>query len=141
MWSVDETMKRIYRMWMAVSFIMLFVACEEGEQTVLGELKIDSTTCNTISCHVEVVEGMPDECLFYYATTKKAAEKNRADYVKGVYDGAVVNGTIDKLKPNTTYYIRACAINGFGRTSTETVSTKTPPRVPAMGDNNYPTID
>ena len=72
---------------------------------------------------------------------KKAAEKNRAENVKGVYDGAVVNATIENLKPNTTYYIRACAMNGFGRTSTETVSAKTPPRIPAMDDNNFPTID
>lgn len=128
-------------MWMVVPFMMLFTACEEEAQTVLGELKVEPTTCNTISCQVEVVDGMPDECLFYYATTKKAAEKNKAENVKGVYDGAVVNATIENLKPNTTYYIRACAMNGFGRTSTETVSAKTPPRIPAMDDNNYPTID
>ena len=57
-------------MWMVVPFMMLFAACEEEVQTVLGELKVEPTTCNTISCQVEVVDGMPDECLFYYAACR-----------------------------------------------------------------------
>ena len=120
---------------------VLFVACEKGEQPVLGGFVIDSMTYNTVYCHVEVIEGEPDDCVFYYATSKKEAEKNNAANVKGVCDGTICNGTIGDLNPNTTYYIRACAMNSYGRTYTTTISTKTPPRIPAIEDNDYPTID
>ena len=140
MWSVDEIKKWTCGLWMAVS-VILFAACEKGEQPLLGELVIDGMTYNTVYCHVEVIGGEPDECTFYYATSKKEAEKNKTSKVKGVFDGSVYNGTLGDLNPNTTYYIRACAINSNGRTNTTTVSTKTPPRVPAIGDNDYPTID
>ena len=120
---------------------LLMTSCSKGEGPVLSELTIDSITHNTIHCHVDVINGNVDDHAFFYATTKKNAENSNADSEKGVYNATTLGATIKGLESNTTYYLRAYAINNYGRTYTTTISTRTLPRVPAIEDNNYPTID
>lgn len=126
---------------LAVVLSLLFAACGEGVRPVLGELVVDSVTGDAIHCHVEVVDGVPDDYAFYYATTKSEVEKNNASRVRGTWDAAVLSAGIEGLRPNTTYYIRAYAMNLYGRVYTATISTRTLPREPMMDDNEYPTID
>jgi len=140
MWSVDKYMKGICRL-LAVALPLLFTACGEGVRPVLGELVVDSVTSDAVHCHVEVLDGVPDGYAFYYATTKSEVEKGNAAWVRGTYDAAVLSAGIEGLRPNTTYYIRAYAINLYGRTYTATIATRTLPRIPMMDDNDYPTIE
>ena len=140
MWSVDKYMRGMCG-GLIVASALLLTACDKGVSPVLGELVCDSVTCNAAFCHVEVVEGVPDDYTFYYATTKSGAEKNSAASVKGTYSESIVYGVVDGLPPNTTYHIRVCAMNGHGRANTETIEVKTAARVPVLDDNNYPTID
>lgn len=140
MWGIDNYMKNLCRACVAV-MAMLIVSCAQKVPPVLGELMIDSVTSDKVCCHVEVNgEGILD-VAFNYATTKSAAEKNHASKVQGTYDVTTINGEIGGLKPNTTYYIRAYAMNSYGRTYTEIVSVKTMPQIPAMDDNEHPTVD
>lgn len=120
---------------------LLFTACDEGERPVLGELVVDSVGSDAVYCHVAVMEGTPVDYAFCYATTKSGVEKSDAASVRGEYGDAALSAVVSDLKPNTTYYIRAYAMNFYGRTYTETVSVRTLPRVPTMDDNDYPTID
>lgn len=141
MWNVDGYMKRLYGM-LAIAPMLMLASCDMGERPVLGALAVDSVTCNAIYCHVDVVQGMPDDYyVFSYGTTQHGAEKSSADKVKGVYEASILRGVIIGLRANTTYYIRACAMNSSGRTYTSTISVQTLPRVPLLDDNDYPTID
>ena len=119
---------------------LLLTACNKGERPVLGDLVIDSVTCDAIHCHAEVIDHIPDYCAFCYGTTQSEAEKKHSknNQVTGTCSATLIKGTVDKLKPNTTYYIRAYAMNSNGRTYTETIATTTLPSVPAMDDNLFP---
>lgn len=140
MWGVDAYMKRLRGVCVTVVAVLL-ASCEQGRPPVLGELIIDSVTFDKVCCHVAVINGMPLEVAFNYGTTKNAAEKNYASKVKGTYDGTTICGEIGELKPNTTYYIRAYAMNSNGRTYTPTVSVKTLSKVPSIDDNEHPKVD
>ena len=140
MWDVNWRVK-ITCCILAIVSNLLMTSCNKGEAPVLSELKIDSITHNSIHCHVDVINGNIDDHAFYYATTKNNAENSNAISEKGFHNEKTLEATIKGLESNTTYYLRAYAINNYGRTYTTTISTRTLPRVPTIEDNNYPSID
>ncbi|MBR4312101.1 MAG: fibronectin type III domain-containing protein [Bacteroidaceae bacterium] len=141
MWIVDKIKLQILRLPIIVA-AMALLSCEAEEQTLtLGPLVVDSTTSDAIHCSVEVAGGIPIDYGFYYATSKDAAEKITAPKVKGTYDLIQVNASLEGLESNTTYYIRAYAMNMRGRVYTETIEAKTLTRMPEANDNQYPDIE
>lgn len=139
MWNVDDT-KRWLRRLPLLLVTMLLGACELEEPLVLGELVIDEVTGTAICCHVAVSGMAPDDCGFYYATSKSEAEKSDAKRVEAIYSQQAMSGVIQGLLPHTTYYIRAYAMNMFGRKTTQTVAVTTQYGVPGPDDNVYPDI-
>lgn len=140
MFAVDDMMKRLLGAIFVLPLLLLF-SCDVEEKTQLGTLVVEHVTHDAISCHVEVVSGEVIDYGFYYATTKEAAEKSGAPKEKGTRSAGTLRATIGGLKTNTTYYIRAYGMNSSGRTYTETISVKTPSRIPSADDNGYPTIN
>lgn len=120
----------------------LFVACESDVAPVLGTLSvvIDENTPDIIACSVEVVEGSVADCGFYYGTSKNSVSTGKATKAVGTYDGSAVRGELEGLTPNTTYYIKAYAINEKGMANSEIVQVKTAADVPGAGDNQYPNV-
>ena len=140
MWNVDRYVKITCGI-LAMAANLLITACSKGESPILSELIIDGVTHEAIHCHVDISEGKVDDHAFFYATTKMDVEKSSANKEKGTHSATNLEATISGLNPNTTYYLRAYAINNHGRTYTATISTRTLPRVPTLEDNDYPIID
>ena len=73
---------------------------------------------------------------------KMTLKKKIAESIDGIMYGVEeFSGIIEDLRPNTTYYIRAYAMNFSGRTYSEIVAVKTLTRTPESNDNVYPDID
>ena len=141
MWIVDKIKLQILRLSIIFAAMALF-SCKAEEQTLtLGPLVVDNITSDAIHCSVEVTGGIPIDYGFYYATSKAEAEKITAKKVKGIYDFIQFNASLEGLESNTTYYIRAYAMNMRGRVYTETIEVKTLTRMPEANDNQYPDID
>lgn len=139
MWNVDG-MKRWLRRLPFLLVATLLFTCELEDPLALGELVVDEVTGDAIYCHVAVSGMAPDDYGFYYATSKSDVEKNDATKVPGTYSQEAVIGVIEGLKPYTTYYIKAYAMNMFGRRTTQTVAVTTQFGVPGAGDNEFPDI-
>lgn len=138
MWYVN----RIKKIW-ALQFLLatlFLVACNTEEPPTLGTLIVNDVTSDVIQCCVAVSDATPDDYGFYYATSKSEAEKATANKVKGTYNSNYINGSIERLTPNTVYYIRAYAMNVSGRVYTKTIEVRTLPRTPQSNDNKYPDI-
>lgn len=119
-----------------------FHACDIEEPLALGTLMVTDITGNSIHCSVSINSQMPSICGFYYSTSKSDVEKNIADNISGIMYGVdEFGGIIEGLQPNTTYYIKAHAMNFSGRAYTEIVAVKTLTRTPESDDNIYPGID
>ncbi len=141
MWTVDRIKQQILRLPIMLAAMTLF-SCEIEEQPlILGPLVVEGTTSDAIHCSVEVIGGIPIDYGFYYATSTDKVEKLTANKIKGTYDFTNINGNFEGLKANTTYYIRAYAMNMRGRIYTETIEAKTLPRMPEANDNQYPDIE
>ena len=119
---------------------LFLVACSTEEPPTLGTLIINSVSSDAIRCSVAVIGADPVDYGFYYATSKSEAEKATANKVKGTYDSSNINGSIERLTPNTVYYIRAYAMNVSGRAYTKTIEVRTMTRAPESNDNKYPNI-
>ena len=119
----------------------LLSACDVEDIVTLGPLNINEVTSDAIHCSVEVSGEMPFDCGFCYATTKIGAESSTASKVKAIYRQHDISGTIEGLKPNTTYFVRGYVMTVRGRICTETLSVKTTLRTPQGDDNRYPDID
>ena len=140
MWIVDY-MKRWAKCLATLLVTLLLAACDAEELVTLGTLEIDEVTSDAIHCHFEVSGGMPMDCGFYYATTKVGVESWTASKVQGSYGVREIQGMIEDLKPNTTYFVRGYVMTVRGRVYTETLSVKTTLRMPQADDNKYPDID
>lgn len=139
MWNVDEV-KRWLRCLPLLLAAMLLFSCELEEPLTLGEIVVDEVTDNAIRCHVAVSGMAPDVYGFYYATSKSGVESSDAWQVEGVCYQETIVGVIEGLRPYTTYYIRAYAMNMFGRKTTQTIAVTTQFGVPGPDDNIYPDI-
>lgn len=141
MWNVDKIKQQIRIlpfMFMALSFF----ACDLEEPLALGTLTVTDVTASSIYCSVSINNQMPSVCGFYYSTSKNDVEKKIAESINGIMYGVEeFSGIIEDLRPNTTYYIRAYAMNFSGRTYSEIVAVKTLTRTPESNDNVYPDID
>ena len=131
MWNVDKIKQQIRILPFMFLALSLF-ACDIEEPLALGTLTVTDITASSIHCSVSINNQMPSICGFYYSTSKSDVEKKIADSINGIIEG---------LKPNTTYYIRAHAMNFSGKTYTEVVAVKTLTRTPESDDNIYPDID
>lgn len=140
MWNVKRIIQRI-RLVPFTLVAILLCSCEVDESLTLEALVIDNVTANTIDCSVTISgTSIPIDCGFYYGTSKNDVEKWGAEKAKGLFLIDRFSGTIENLNPNTTYYIRAYAMNIRGREHTETLEVKTLTRAPEYNDNNYPGI-
>ena len=140
MWIVND-MKRWAECLLFVLLVPLLAACDAEELVTLGTLEVDETTGDAIHCHFEVSGDMPMDCGFYYATTKVGVESWTASKVRGRYGLREVQGVIEGLNPNTTYFVRGYVMTVRGRVCTETLPVKTTLRTPQADDNKYPDID
>ena len=141
MWSVDKIKKQI-RILPFIFMALSFYACDVEEPLTLGTLTITDVTASSIHCSVSISNQMPSVCGFYFSTSKSDVEKKIADNINGIMYGVEeFSGIIEGLQPNTTYYIRAHAMNFSGRAYTEVVAVKTLTRTPESNDNIYPDID
>ena len=140
MWIVDD-IRHWAKCLLVVLVAPLLAACDAEELVTLGALEIDEVTSDAIHCHFEVSGGMPMDCGFYYATTKVGVESWTASKVQGSYAVRDIQGMIEGLKPNTTYFVRGYVMTVRGRICTETLSVKTTLRTPQGDDNRYPDID
>lgn len=120
----------------------LLVACESDVVPVLGTLSVvvDENNPEVVACSVEVIEGSVADCGFYYGTSKNSVSTGKATKAVGAYDGSAVHGELEGLAPNTTYYIKAYAINEKGVANSEMVQVKTAVYTPGEGDNEYPNV-
>lgn len=118
----------------------LFTACDKEVMPVLGDISVttDENNPEVITCTVDVVEGSVADGGFYYGTNKNSVSNGKATQLAGTYTGTAIQGEIKGLVPNTTYYIKAYAINEKGIANTEVVQVKTAARIPGAGDNQYP---
>ena len=101
-------------------------ACNKVEPPVLATaVTMDEVTMDAIHCSATVVEGDISDCGFYYGTAKSNVTGRKSKKVQGTYDAGLIKAIITDLDPNTTYYVRAYAINKkgtvryFGFTETE----------------------
>ena len=141
MWSVDKIKKQI-RILPFIFMALSFYACDVEEPLTLGTLTITDVTASSIHCSVSISNQMPSVCGLYFSTSKSDVEKKIADNINGIMYGVEeFSGIIEGLQPNTTYYIRAHAMNFSGRAYTEVVAVKTLTRTPESNDNIYPDID
>lgn len=141
MWNVDKIKQQIRILPFMFLALSLF-ACDIEEPLALGTLTVTDVTASSIHCSVSINNQMPSVCGFYYSTSKSDVEKKIADSINGIMYGVEeFSGIIEGLKPNTTYYIRAHAMNFSGKTYTEVVAVKTLTRTPESDDNIYPDID
>lgn len=122
--------------------VCLLTACETEVMPSLGAISIaiDENNPEVITCSVEVTEGSVADGGFYYGTNKNSVSNGKATKFAGTYTGTAIQGEIKGLIPNTTYYIKAYAINEKGIANTEVVQVKTAARIPGAGDNPYPGI-
>ena len=119
----------------------LLVACEKEVIPVLGTLSvtIDENNPEVVTCSVEVTEGAVAECGFYCDKSKnKVVTGDKDAKVTGSYVAPAIQGEIEGLTANETYYIKAYATNEVGVGYSEIVKIKTAARMPGAGDNQYP---
>lgn len=140
MWNVNRIRQHVCLLPVMLATILLS-ACSLEESLTLGALVISEVTDNAVHCSVAVDGAIPIDCGFYYATSKEEVQKNSAKRVRGTCILSEINGTIEGLSPNTTYHIRAYAMNIRGKVYTETVEVKTSTRLPDSSDNEYPGIE
>ena len=133
-------MKHMKRIILSLFVVSLLVACEQEAAPLLGTLSVavDASNPEVLSCSVEVIEGDVADCGFYYGTSKNSVSNGKSDKVAGTYVGTTIQGEITKLIANTTYFIRAYAMNEKGQTFTEVVQVKTAASKPGADDNLHP---
>lgn len=139
MWNINN-MLRILSLSSLFS-ILLLTSCNREEPLIVEPLTTTNVTSDAIHCQAGVSGATPDDCGFYYSTSENEVEEKKANKIQGTCTSTEISGIIGNLKPNTTYYIKAYAMNSRGMVYTETIKAKTLTRMPEASDNQYPDID
>lgn len=131
-------MKKILYLFLA-ALLLCMASCTNSEPPLLDSgFIIDNVTAETITFHVDIIEGEVADCGAYYGISKSAVSKGTSDKVVGVVRESVLYGEIVGLTPNQEYFVKAYVMNEHGRAETGVFNIKTLPIVPGETDNAYP---
>ena len=121
-----------------IGALVCMTSCEKEVVPVLASIVESDVTERSIACQCVVTEGGIEDCGFYYGTSKSSVTNRKSKKIQGTFDGECINGVIEGLEPNTTYYIMGYGMNEKGEGLTGVLSVKTASRVPGAGDNPFP---
>ncbi|MBE6291630.1 MAG: hypothetical protein E7091_04330 [Bacteroidales bacterium] len=120
--------------------LMVTVSCETETMPVVGAIQTTETTETTISCSCPMPSQKVQDYGFYYGDSASDVDGNRSEKVAGTKNGTNFTAEITDLNSNTTYYIKAYAINKKGVGYSEVIRAKTEPCIPGADDNEYPEL-
>lgn len=124
-WAYDGATLTLYAHWQAAA-----VSCETDPTVgnIMNAVSGISSTGATFSTSTGVSAGANcslEEVGFVYGTSANPTTSNTKATITSYTSGAL-NKSVTGLEPNTTYYVRAYAINGHGTTYSDQKSFSTP---------------